>query len=114
METAGEEDWAKQLKAACSLEDSSEVPVSFLCRSSYTLMDWRVSCFLRKPTPHVRTERPSPCLPLSPEGHTSPLALTLPPACPGTATGTHTLFWTLSLAGDGGPGVWGVTWFVQA
>lgn len=72
METAGEEDWAKQLKAACSLEDSSEVPVSFLCRSSYTLMDWRVSCFLQKPTPSVSTDHPSLWLTLSPEAHTSP------------------------------------------
>lgn len=55
VDTAGEEAWAKQLKAACSLEDSSEVPVSFLCLSSNTLIDCRVSCFLRqRPTPIVR------------------------------------------------------------
>lgn len=54
VDTAGEEDWAKQLKAACSLEDSSEVPFSFLCLSSNTLMDCRVSCFLwQKPTPSI-------------------------------------------------------------
>ena len=59
VDTAGEEDWAKQLKAACSLEDSSEVPFSFLCLSSNTLMDCRVSCFLwQKPTPGIIEDVP--------------------------------------------------------
>lgn len=44
--TAGQEDWAKHLKAVCSLDDSSEVGFSFFCLSSYTRMDCRVSCFL--------------------------------------------------------------------
>ena len=78
METAGEEDWAKQLKAACSLEDSSEVPFSFLCLSSNTLMDCRVSCFLwQKPTHTQRytSEQDFPLsvrLTLSKEAHTRP------------------------------------------
>lgn len=49
--TAGQEDWAKHLKAVCSLDDSSEVGFSFFCLSSYTRMDCRVSCFLRAQTP---------------------------------------------------------------
>ena len=71
VDTAGEEDWAMQLKAACSLEESSEVPFSFLCLSSNTLMDCRVSCFLwQKATPSIIQD-----VPPSPEGsgtHTSP------------------------------------------
>lgn len=49
--TAGQEDWAKHLKAVCSLDDSSEVGFSFFCLSSYTRMDCRVSCFLRAQNP---------------------------------------------------------------
>lgn len=58
--TAGQEDWAKHLKAVCSLDDSSEVGFSFFCLSSYTRMDCRVSCFLRAHAPARRADPSKP------------------------------------------------------
>lgn len=58
--TAGQEDWAKHLKAVCSLDDSSEVGFSFFCLSSYTRMDCRVSCFLRAHAPAGRGDPSTP------------------------------------------------------
>lgn len=46
VETAGDEAWRKHLKDACSPEESSDVPFSFFCCSSYERIDCRASCFL--------------------------------------------------------------------
>lgn len=46
VETAGDEAWPTHLKDACSPEESSDAPLSFLCCSSYERIDCRASCFL--------------------------------------------------------------------